>query len=127
MAMERIESVAALERLAAAFVELLPDTPGLMVDDGTQAPPEAIGWRRGRNFRVRLRRESAAGQASAYYRVGPAGLELMMATSRGDGRIGQPMSDDHVPDGEWGAVHVSAGDERLSAQAVLRRLGGEWR
>ena len=87
MAMERIESVAALERLAAAFVELLPDTPGLMIDDGTQAPPEAIGWRRGRNFRVRLRRESAAGQASAYYRVVPAGLELMMATSRdGDGR-----------------------------------------
>ena len=124
--MERIESVAALERLAAAFVELLPDTPGLMVDDGTQAPPEAIGWRRGRNFRVRLRRESAAGQASAYYRVVPAGLELMMATSRdGDGRNGQPMSDDHVPDGEWGAVRVSAGDERLSAQAVLRRLGGE--
>lgn len=122
--MERMESVAVLERLAAAFVALLPDTPGLMVDCGTQAPPDAIGWRRGRNFRVRLRQDPARGQASAYYRVEPAGLELMMATSRADasGSGATPLSEHGVPDRAWGAVRVAAGEEPLSAQAVVGRL-----
>lgn len=120
--MEHRESVAGLERLADAFVTLLPDTPGLMVDRATEAPSNAIGWSRARNFRVRLRGQPEVGQASAYYRVEAAGLELMMASSRSDESAATPISEEGVPDREWASVRVSAGDEPRSAERILQRL-----
>jgi hypothetical protein len=122
--MERSDSVAALDRLADAFAALVPDEPGLMVDRETRPPANAVGWPSGRNFRVRLRHFPAAGQASAYYRVVPGRLELMLATSRAGeaGSSTEPMSEDGVPDGVWGSVRVVPGDESRAARLVVERL-----
>jgi len=120
--MERQDSDAALERLADAFAALVPAEAGLTVDRDTRAPSGAVGWHSGRYIRVRLRRPAAGGQASAYYRVAPAGLELMLATSR-TGQAG-PMSEDGVPDGAWGGVRVETGGEASVARVAVQRLGG---
>lgn len=120
--MERSESLGTLERLADAFVALVPDTPGLMVDRATRAPPDAIGWPRARNFRVRLGGQRSGVQASAYYRASRAGLELMLASSRSGAAGSPPLSEDGVADLEWGPVRLSEGDEPGSAERVLERL-----
>jgi len=120
--MERQDADAALERLADAFAALVPSAPGLMVDRDTRAPSGAVGWHSGRYFRVRLRRPAARGQASAYYRVAPAGLELMLATSL-SGQA-NPVSEAGVPNGVWGGVRVEPGGEALVASVAVQRLDG---
>ncbi|HEX9108851.1 MAG TPA: hypothetical protein VF832_16510 [Longimicrobiales bacterium] len=119
--MQHSESIAGLERLADAFSALAADAPGVMVDRQTHAPADAIGWAPGRNFRVRLRDVPAAGQASAYYRVGPLGLELMLAAS-GPGPMAVPTAEGGAVDGVWGGVSVSEGEEPEKARLILQQL-----